>query len=108
MLNPTLKNKRKLKKIKTNPETKAKVSLYSLKKFPKKPAIKPNIVNAANNPSEKALVMSTAFFLSLNATEKNAGSNAIPQGEVIEMSPAKNARKKVMLKANCCSYCLSL
>ena len=77
-------------------------------KFPKNPAIKPKIVNAINKPKESALAIKTAFFLSLNATEKNVGSKAIPQGDVIEIKPAKNASKKVMLDANCCSYCFSL
>ena len=69
---------------------------------------KPKIVNAINKPRENALVINTAFFLSLNATEKNVGSNAIPQGEVIAINPAKNASRNVMLDASCCSYCLSL
>ena len=79
-----------------------------LKKFPKKSAIKPKIVNAISKPSENALVIKTDFFLSLKATEKNAGNKAIPQGDVIEIKPAKNASKNVMLAANCCSCCFSL
>ena len=78
-----------------------------LKKLPKNPAIKPKIVNAINKPMENAVVISIAFFLSLNANAKNAGNKAIPQGDVIEIKPAKNASKNVMLEANCCSCCLS-
>ena len=100
ILNPILKNNKIPKKIRTNPETTAKVSLYALKKFPRKPAIRPKIVNAASNPVENAIVISMAFFLSLNATEKNAGNNAMPQGDVIDIRPAKNARRNVMLDAN--------
>ena len=95
------------KKIKIIPETLAKISLYGLKKFPTEAAIRPKMVKANINPSENAVVMSMALFLSLNKKEKNVGNKTIEHGEVKEIMPAKKAARKVIFAAIDCSYSFS-